>query len=89
MSRAILALLLLFASGAAKADKIDEYFQRQLHDLHIPGASIAVVREGHLVKAAGYGLANIELNAPSTPGTVYEIGSMTKQFTATAIPTPA
>jgi CubicO group peptidase (beta-lactamase class C family) len=52
---------------------------------HIPGLSLAVVKDGRVVRARGYGLANVELNVPARVDSVYEIGSMTKQFTATAI----
>ncbi|HEX9287595.1 MAG TPA: serine hydrolase domain-containing protein, partial [Thermoanaerobaculia bacterium] len=51
----------------------------------IPGLSLAVVEGGRLRKARGYGLADIELRVPATPDTVYQIGSMTKQFTAAGI----
>jgi CubicO group peptidase (beta-lactamase class C family) len=51
----------------------------------IPGLSMAVVRNGEIVKARGYGLANVELNVPAKPETVYQSGSMGKQFTATAV----
>jgi CubicO group peptidase (beta-lactamase class C family) len=56
-----------------------------MRQLHIPGLSLAVVRDGRMVRLHGYGLANIELNARVTSETVFEIGSITKQFTATAI----
>jgi D-alanyl-D-alanine carboxypeptidase len=44
-----------------------------------------VVQDGKIIKAQGFGLANVEWNAPATKDTVYELGSMTKQFTAAAI----
>lgn len=50
----------------------------------VPGVSLAIVREGKIIKATGYGVANLELNVPVTPQSVFEIGSMTKQFTAAA-----
>src|SRR6185503_5682194 len=50
-----------------------------------PGAAVIVVREGRVVFRKGYGLANLELGAPMRPEMVFEIGSVTKQFTATAI----
>ena len=56
--------------------------------MHIPGASLAIVRDGRIIKAQGYGFANLELKASATKDTVYEIGSNTKQFTATAIMMP-
>ena len=52
---------------------------------HIPGVSIGVVRDGKVLLAKGYGFANIELGASATADTVYEILSLTKQFTAAAI----
>lgn len=79
------AALILCAVTSASADEVDDYVESHLCQLHIPSASVAVVRDGQIVKAKGYGLANVELNVPATKDTVYEIGSMTKQFTATAI----
>jgi hypothetical protein len=82
------AITLLVTFGApvpGKADKIDDYITAQIERLHVPGASLAVVRDGHITKAQGYGFANLELRSPATKETVYEIGSTSKQFTATAI----
>ncbi|MCA1624790.1 MAG: beta-lactamase family protein [Acidobacteria bacterium] len=45
----------------------------------------AVVKHGRIVKAEGYGLANVELNVPATKETVFEIGSITKQITAAVV----
>ena len=53
--------------------------------MKIPGTSVAVVRNGKIIKAAGYGFANIELNVPATPETIFQAGSTGKQFLATAI----
>jgi CubicO group peptidase (beta-lactamase class C family) len=72
-------------STSAHGDEVDRYLQAQIRALHIPGLSLAVVRDGTVVKAAGYGFANLELEARATPQTVYEIGSLTKQFTAAAV----
>jgi CubicO group peptidase (beta-lactamase class C family) len=70
---------------SVKADKIDDYLAAQMRQLHIPGLSLAIVRDGRITKAHGYGFANLELKARATKETVYEIGSNTKQFTAAAI----
>ncbi|HVS12578.1 MAG TPA: serine hydrolase domain-containing protein [Thermoanaerobaculia bacterium] len=58
--------------------------REKISALHIPGLSIAVVRDGKIVLARGYGLANLELAAPATAKTVYQLASITKTFTAVA-----
>jgi len=88
IGRPAVAIALFVGFGApisGKADAIDRYVTSQMQRLHIPGASLAIVRDGHIIKAQGYGFANLELKAPATKKTVYEIGSNTKQFTAAAI----
>jgi CubicO group peptidase (beta-lactamase class C family) len=75
----------LITLATLRADPIDDYVQAQLKKQHVPGASVAVVREGKIEKAKGYGLADVELNVPATERSVYQWGSITKQFTATAI----
>ncbi len=51
----------------------------------IPGLALAICRDGKLVKARGYGLANVELDVPARPETVFQSGSVGKQFTAMAV----
>jgi len=81
-----IALLVTFGAPVpGKADKIDDYVTAKIKRFHVPGASLAIVRDGHITKAQGYGFANLELRSPATKETVYEIGSTSKQFTATAI----
>jgi D-alanyl-D-alanine carboxypeptidase len=72
-------------STSTPADKTDTLIQRRMEKRHIPGVSIAIVRDGKLVKAKGYGLANQELSVPATEHTVYQLASITKTFTATAV----
>ena len=50
-----------------------------------PGVSILVAKDGKPIYRKAFGMANLELNVPSIPENVYEIGSITKQFTAVAI----
>src|SRR5579883_3331530 len=65
--------------------RVDALVGEQLGLQRIPGVSLAVLRDGKLVKAKGYGLSNIELNVPVTPETIMQTGSVGKQFTATAV----
>ena len=82
----VVALLIAFyAAISAKADNVDDYILVRMRQLHIPGLSLAIARDGRVAKAQGYGFANLELRAHATKETVYEIGSNTKQFTAAAI----
>jgi len=50
-----------------------------------PGAAVVLVKGGRVIFRKGYGMANLELKAPMQPDMVFEIGSITKQFTSTAI----
>ena len=50
-----------------------------------PGAAAIVVEDGKVVLRKGYGMANLELGVPDSPEMVFELGSVTKQFTAAAI----
>ena len=50
-----------------------------------PGAAVLVVQEGRVVHRKGYGLADIPANVPISPGTVFDLGSISKPFTAMAI----
>ena len=71
-------------SGQLSA-QVDAAVRQQMKDQRIPGMGLAVIVNGHVVKAKGYGFANLELRSPVTPPTVFEAGSLTKQFVATAI----
>jgi CubicO group peptidase (beta-lactamase class C family) len=51
----------------------------------VPSVAVAVVRGRDTIVMRGYGLANREASRAATPNTIYEIGSITKQFTAAAI----
>ena len=50
-----------------------------------PGCALGVYRDGEIIYAQGYGLANIEGNVPITPQTVFDVGSISKQFTAASV----
>lgn len=72
-------------SVPAQTDKVDEYIQAEMKTHRIPGLALVVIQNGEVVKIKGYGIANLEHDVPVTPDTVFELASVTKQFTATAI----
>jgi CubicO group peptidase (beta-lactamase class C family) len=82
---ALLFILPVALYAQQKPDKTDEYIETQMRRQKIPGLSIAVVKDGKIIKARGYGLANIETNTPATEKTVYKIASVSKQFIAAGI----
>jgi len=85
-ARAFLFILVLSISAfAQKADKIDDFVLAEMERKHIPAVTIAVVKEGKVVKTKGYGMANVELNVPATTETVYKIGSISKPIIAVGI----
>jgi CubicO group peptidase (beta-lactamase class C family) len=71
-------------SALQTTDRIDAIFERYAEP-GSPGCALAVIKDGEIVHEQGYGLANLELDVPVTPATVFNIGSMSKQFTAFAI----
>ena len=81
---AILAICLLLPLSVL-ADNVDDYVRSQMAERHVPGAAVAVMRNGRVVKMKGYGLASLEFDVPVTADTVFEIGSVSKQMTAAAI----
>jgi D-alanyl-D-alanine carboxypeptidase len=72
----------LTAEGKAKADQIA---QQVLADTGVPSASIAIVMGGQIVYTHAYGNARLSPMTPARPEMAYSIGSISKQFTSTAI----
>jgi D-alanyl-D-alanine carboxypeptidase len=81
----LVLVLLIAATLVAQADQTDDLIKAEMQKQNIPGLSLVVLKDGKLIKAAGYGLANIKLQTPATPETVYKIASVSKQFIATGI----
>ena len=84
LTLALLASTLGMARRAA-ADVVDDFVKAHMERHRIPGLSLVVRRDGVVTKAAGYGLANVELDVAATPETVFQSGSVGKQFTAMAV----
>src|ERR1700684_4502149 len=85
---AVSALFLVSAdaqNSSATPDSVGDYVRSEMQTQHIPGLSLLVVQHGQIVRAEGFGLANVELQAPVKADTVFQSGSVGKQFTATAV----
>src|SRR5690349_14631518 len=84
-----LAVAFLLIHDACAEDnveaKVDDFVREEMRNQHIPGISLLVNRDGKTVLAKGYGLANVEHQVPVKPETVFQSGSVGKQFTATAV----
>src|SRR5581483_10091309 len=73
LSRGLVVSLALLTASAGWADEVDDYVETQRQWLHIPGLSLAVVKDGKIIKAQGYGLANVETETRATPESVFKI----------------
>lgn len=71
--------------GGLRADTIDDYVNAEMARQHIPGVTLAVVRNGRVERAQGYGLANLEHHVPVHPDTLFKTGAVGMQFTAVAV----
>lgn len=69
----------------AQADRVDSLITAEMKRQNIPGLSLGVMKEGEIIKAQGYGFANIRTGAPVTASTVLKIASVSKQFIAAGI----
>jgi len=83
---ALLAMLVL--CGVARADlsdRIDALVRSEMTRQRIPGVAVAIVQHDKVFKAQGYGYANVEHAVPVTAETMFQSGSIGKQFTATLV----
>src|SRR5580700_4411637 len=91
--RVCTAGLLVFSWGGSvnaepRGQKMEAAVDEVFEDLTAPGSpgcALGVYRDGQMIYAKGYGLANVEESVPITPKSVFDIGSTSKQFTAASI----
>ena len=72
------------AASAARSDAIDTIFARW-NAPGSPGCAVAAAANGRRVVSRAYGLADLDHGVPNTPATVFETGSVAKQFAAAAL----
>lgn len=84
----MIGFISLTATAAAQAQNkpnwslLDQYIHSTMKDWKVPGASVAIVRDGVVVYMKGFGVRNIDTREPVTPDTLFDIGSCTKAFTS-------
>jgi CubicO group peptidase (beta-lactamase class C family) len=85
----VLACWPLFAQENPPVPKalkgFDRFAAAAMAELKVPGLAVAVVKDGQLVYAQGFGFRDLEKKLPVTPHTVFGIGSCSKAFTATTM----
>ena len=71
-----LPLILLLAISCLAQEpfetRVDAYIKSEMQAQQIPGLSLAVIKDGRLVLAKGYGLANVEHQVPVKPETIFQ-----------------
>jgi CubicO group peptidase (beta-lactamase class C family) len=65
--------------------RIDRFVRAEMDRQRVPGVAVAIVKNGAVTKAQGYGYANVEHMVPVGPETIFQSGSLGKQFTAAAV----
>jgi CubicO group peptidase (beta-lactamase class C family) len=88
LATSVSLILLVGAQCLAQPDfsaRIDQYIKAEMRLQHIPGLSLAVVRDGKIALLRSYGFSNVEHQIPVKPETVFQSGSIGKQFTAAAV----
>ncbi len=78
-------LTALILVRTANADDVDDLIRSQMQAHHVPGVACLILKDGRTVKTFYGGDANLEWNAPVGADTVFEIGSISKQFAAASI----
>jgi CubicO group peptidase (beta-lactamase class C family) len=84
----VMSLLWLASPAAAQQIELssvaDTVFARW-NSTHSPGCAVGIARQGQVLLTRGYGMADLESGAPITGQTIFESGSVAKQFTAAAV----
>ncbi len=86
--RILLLIVILFTISVATGQDLSASLDQLLNNQYSqdqPGATVLVAKDGEVLYRKAFGMANLELDVPMRPEHVFEIGSITKQFTAVSI----
>ena len=75
----------VYSFGQIKESQAIDSIFTQWNKTDVPGCALGIIKEGKLIYAKGYGMANMEYNIPNAATSVFRIGSTSKQFTAACI----
>jgi CubicO group peptidase (beta-lactamase class C family) len=81
----LLAAVAVAQPENSQPDWVAQQVTKEMQKQHIPGLALLVARDGKIVRSEGFGFANLELQVPVKPETVFQSGSVGKQFAATAV----
>lgn len=78
----LLTAFLSFLISTSYADDLDDFIREQLRKRQVPGLSIAIIQDGKIIKAKGYGFIDKNGRVPVTPSTLFQAGSISKSVAA-------
>ncbi|MDZ7637973.1 MAG: serine hydrolase domain-containing protein [Bryobacterales bacterium] len=81
----VIAAIVVLSAPQLQADDVEDFVVARMQEQHLPGVAFAVLRRGEVLRSEALGFASLELRAPVSSGTIFQIGSLTKQFTARAV----
>jgi CubicO group peptidase (beta-lactamase class C family) len=70
---------------AGRMNRVDQFVRAEMQREKVPGVVLGIVSKGEVIAVKGYGYANVELGVPVTDETIFQSGSVGKQFTAAAV----
>jgi len=87
MLKCLLALALASStlSSRAGADELDRAIEAEMARQQVAGLTLAIVRNGEIVRLGAYGYGDLEWRSKASPDTRFEIASMSKMFTGAAV----
>ena len=63
-------------------DRLGEFVTQMMEEKGVPGVAVGILHQGEMA-SAGFGVTSVDNPLPVTDGTLFQIGSITKSFTAT------
>jgi CubicO group peptidase (beta-lactamase class C family) len=76
------AIFATCGSLAAQADEVDDVIAARMQERHLNGLSLAIVQDGKIIKAKGYGFTDKSAQTPVTAATLFQAGSISKTVAA-------